>query len=69
MVKILAARDDVDVNNTDRNGRSHLSYAAQHGKQAVVDILVAQDDIDVNNKDRFGRSPLSYASNMGVRRW
>ena len=35
-VKILVARDDVEVDSKDEDGRSPLSYAARYGNEAVV---------------------------------
>ena len=64
-MNILVARDDVEVSTKDDVGRTPLSYAAEHGNEAVVKILVVRDDIKVDNKDDRGGSPLSYATEDG----
>ena len=67
VVKILVARDDVEVNTTDSEGRSPLLQAAEEGHEAVVKLLVARDDVEVNTKDETGRCLTPWK--MGMRRW
>jgi hypothetical protein len=65
VVKILLARDNVDVNSTDMDGRTSLSFAAAKGDEAVVRLLLTQHHVDVNPEDAKGRTPLSLAAAAG----
>jgi len=39
VVEVLAARDDVDMDSKDDDGRKPLSWAAGNGHEAVVELL------------------------------
>jgi len=71
VLKLLLAREDIEVNSRDINGRAPLSFAAQCGFDGVR-FLLARDDVEVNSKDNSGRTPLSFAEKAGERqmvRW
>ena len=61
---MLVARDDVEVNTKDDSdhGCLLLSYATEHGNEAVVKILLGQDDVEVDTRYEAGRTLLSYAT-------
>ena len=67
-MKILVARDDVEVDSKDRNDRSPLFYAAGKGHDAVAKILV-RDDVEVNTKDRNGLRRYCTLPEMGEKLW
>jgi ankyrin repeat protein len=39
VARLLVARDDVEADSKDRDGRTPLSYAAASGHEAVVRLL------------------------------
>jgi ankyrin repeat protein len=45
VVKMLLARDDVEVNSKDPYGGTPLLRAAANGHEAVVKLLLARDDV------------------------
>ncbi|KAL4876222.1 hypothetical protein BJY04DRAFT_200378 [Aspergillus karnatakaensis] len=44
------------------DGRTLLSWAAEHGVTDVVEYLLSRDDIEVDLKDSDGATPLWWAS-------
>ena len=62
IVRLLLARDDVDMNSEDKDGRSPLWYGIDKGHLEVVRLFFAQGDVDVHSRDKDGRSLLSYAA-------
>ncbi|PTB63395.1 ankyrin repeat protein, partial [Trichoderma citrinoviride] len=52
------------VDSVDRNGRTPLSYAAEHGHLAVVAILMEANALPFT-EDSDRRTPLSYAAGEG----
>jgi ankyrin repeat protein len=66
VVRLLAERDDVEVNSKDRFGQTPLSLTAAKGHEAVVKLLLASDHVDPDSKDtEYGRTPLSWAAANG----
>ena len=61
-MKLLLAREDVDPNLPDKNGRTPLSFAAEDGYEKIVKKLLERKDIDSDLPDRNGLTPLSYAT-------
>ena len=61
VVKLLVARDDVEVDSKDEAGRSPLSYAAENGHEAVVKILVARDNVEVDSSEVDSKDPKAPA--------
>ncbi|KAI9768652.1 MAG: hypothetical protein M1839_003987 [Geoglossum umbratile] len=67
VVKLLLAKDEVDINSRDSDGWTPLSWAAEGGHKAVVELL-AMDGVDINSKDScLGRTALSWAAGRGHR--
>jgi ankyrin repeat protein len=66
-VRILLARDEVEVNAKDKHGATPLSLAARNGRDGAVRLLLARGDIDVNIKDGWGATPLSLGAKRGRR--
>ncbi|KAI9763674.1 MAG: hypothetical protein M1839_006322, partial [Geoglossum umbratile] len=67
IVKLLLAKDGVDINSKDfEYGQTPLSRAAGGGHEAVVKLLLAKDGVDINPKDfEYGQTPLSRAAGGG----
>ncbi|KAL8901819.1 MAG: hypothetical protein Q9207_005011 [Kuettlingeria erythrocarpa] len=67
VVKLLLARDDVEVDWEDKQGQTPLSWAAQDGHEAVVKLLLARDDVEVDSQIVmmiFERSYIARDSEM-----
>ncbi|KAI9774450.1 MAG: hypothetical protein M1839_001733 [Geoglossum umbratile] len=67
VVKLLLAKDGVDINSKDsRWGQTPLSWAAWEGREAVVKLLLEKDGADINSKDsNLGQTPLTWAAQRG----
>ncbi|KAI9781882.1 MAG: hypothetical protein M1839_005676 [Geoglossum umbratile] len=67
VVKLLLAKDGVDINSKDSyGGQTPLSLAAERGHEAVVKLLLAKDGVDINSKDSYGgQTPLWWAVERG----
>ncbi|OCK95650.1 purine and uridine phosphorylase [Cenococcum geophilum 1.58] len=46
VVRLLLAKDGVNVNSKDKYGQTPLSYAAKNGHEAVVQLLLGMDGVD-----------------------
>ncbi|XP_026674118.1 ankyrin-2-like [Ceratina calcarata] len=56
--------DDIDLNDTDTEGRTPLHYAASKGQINVVNLLLSSGaDVDVSSGD--GQTPLHVATSNG----
>jgi serine/threonine protein kinase len=55
----------IDVESTDSNGQTPLSWAAQNGHETGVKRLLAAGTVDVDFKDTLGRTSLSKAAGNG----
>lgn len=64
-MKLLLAKDDVDVNVKDNSGQIPLLMAASNGYDTMMKLLLARSDIDSNSKDIHGRASLSLAASNG----
>ncbi|KFY95382.1 hypothetical protein V498_03381, partial [Pseudogymnoascus sp. VKM F-4517 (FW-2822)] len=63
---ILTELDEVGrAEAKDFNGRTPLSWAAQHGQVATVKILVERNDVNADLRDNKGQTPLSWAARHG----
>ena len=65
IVKLLLARNDVDVNIPDCSLRTPLSLAASRAKNHFVKLLLARADINVQAADSFGYTPIFGAIRSG----
>ena len=65
VVKLLLARNDINLNLTDQRGGTSLSYAAEFGHVGVFKLLLARNDINLNLTDQCGGTSLSYAAEFG----
>jgi ankyrin repeat protein len=66
VVKLLLAKDAVDINSKDLYGWTALSWAAERGHEAVVKLLLAKDAVDINPKGSESRwTALSLAAERG----
>ena len=65
VVKILLARDDIDVNVIDLSHQTPLLKAASNGHDTVVKLLLAKQNIDLNFQDINIHTPLSLATLNG----
>ncbi|KAF5018994.1 hypothetical protein F66182_9012 [Fusarium sp. NRRL 66182] len=59
---VKLARQGVDINHKDRDGRTALSWAAGEGMQDVVKCLLSLADIHVNSTDNTGKTALVWAA-------
>ncbi|KAB2568639.1 Ankyrin repeat domain-containing protein 50 [Lasiodiplodia theobromae] len=53
------------IHESDNNGQTALSSAAEKGHEAVVRLLLETDKVDVNSKDNNGQTALSSAAQKG----
>jgi len=65
VVKLLLAKDGVELNSEDEFHQTPLSHAAENGHEAVVKLLLAKDGVELNSKDEFHQTPLSHAAGNG----
>lgn len=65
MVRLILARDEVDLNSQDDQDHTPLSWAAMSGQTAVINLLLARKDIWVNWPSNNGMTPLSFAAQRG----
>jgi ankyrin repeat protein len=61
VVKLLLARNGVDPDSEDNDGRTPLLWAAGRGHEAVEKLLLAKDLVDLDSKGRYGQTPLLLA--------
>ncbi len=65
MVRLLLARQDVEVNKSAADGATALMLASYKGHVEVVRLLLAHPDVDVNKADASGATALYIASQNG----
>ncbi|RYP63833.1 hypothetical protein DL769_006845 [Monosporascus sp. CRB-8-3] len=66
VVKLLLAKDGVDLNSKDTAEEfTPLSLAASWGFEAVTRLLLKEGGVELNSKDNFGDSPLCLAAFSG----
>jgi ankyrin repeat protein len=61
----LALKYGADVNNTNFNGRTALSFVAERGDVEMTRLLLEVKDVDIYRDDTNDGSPLSRASRLG----
>ncbi len=62
VVRLLLARQGVEVNKTTQNGATALYIASQCGRDEVVQLLLARQGVEVNQSDSEGVMALFLAS-------
>ena len=55
----------VRIDLKDKNGQTPLSWAAERGREVVVNLLLARSNVEAEFKDKNGRTPLSWAAENG----
>ncbi|KAL9119952.1 MAG: hypothetical protein Q9187_003490 [Circinaria calcarea] len=60
IVKLLASREDVQINAQDYKGRTALHYAVTRGK-IIVEVLLQHPFITVDKLTVVGETPLEFA--------
>ncbi|KAL7929878.1 ankyrin repeat-containing domain protein [Trichoderma chlorosporum] len=65
VVELLLARNFIEADSKDIDGRTPLSWAAEKGHPGVANILLARSDVVPDSKDVDGRTPLSWAAEQG----
>src|SRR5205085_323692 len=65
VVKLLLARDNVEVDSKNNYGQTPLSWAAGQGHEAVVELLLSRSDVEADSKDHRGRTPLWWTAGQG----
>ena len=65
LIRLLLANSSTKPYVKNKKGRTALSFAAEHGHEAVVKLLVERDDVDANSKDDYGRTALWRAAKLG----
>jgi ankyrin repeat protein len=70
ITKLLIAREDVEVNRTDRTGSPPLLWAigSKLGEEDLILLkyLVSEPRVDIAQRDRYGRTVLSWAAEKGA---
>ncbi|EMR87690.1 putative ankyrin repeat-containing protein [Botrytis cinerea BcDW1] len=61
VVKLLLDTDEVEIDSTDNDGQTSLSWAAENGHEAAITLLLNQG-ADINRVDRNGWSALQIAA-------
>lgn len=64
-MRLLLGHQDIDFNTPDNDGRRPISWAAQHGHEAVVKLLLGPEDVDPDRPDEYGQTPISPAAKSG----
>jgi len=65
VVELLLARDDVNPDKPDKDGKTPLWWASRWGDEVVVKLLLLQGDANPNILDSGGITPLRSASFHG----
>ena len=65
LVSVFLAKERMDANQVDQDGRTALSWAAKKGHADIVTLLLGHAMIDVNQADESGRPALYWAAQKG----
>ena len=66
LLKMLIARDDVDIEETDKNGERALSHSCSFPKGLPLAKLLIDKGAVLNAVDEYGNSALHYSSSNGI---
>jgi ankyrin repeat protein len=58
---LVSLLKSVDINATDKDGRTPLHFAVLSQNDMACRLLVCCENINVNPKDKFGKTPMFYA--------
>jgi len=61
----MLKHESVDVNLTDKDSRTPLSWAAEKGQPTIIRELLKHKSADPNLTDKDGRTPLLWATVSG----
>ncbi|MCI0501017.1 MAG: ankyrin repeat domain-containing protein, partial [Epsilonproteobacteria bacterium] len=64
-VKLLLAKEGIDINKPNQNGWTPLNTAAAKGHDKVVKLLLGKEGIDINKPQQSGATPLIIAALKG----
>jgi len=64
-VKLLLAREDLNPDRLDNNGRGPISIATMMGHAGIVNLQLAQDDDNPNRADKYKLTPLLLTTKRG----
>jgi hypothetical protein len=65
IVRMLLAREEIDLNPRDERPRTPLSYAASYGDDAMIKLLLGTGKVNLNLNEQSGRMPLVEAAENG----
>jgi ankyrin repeat protein len=66
MALVLMRRtQENEIDSSDEDGRTPLSWAAGNGQDAVVKLLLETDKVDIDSMDQEGLTPLWWATRNG----
>ena len=67
IIRLLVTKykDDIDINQTSKDGWTALMYASMNGLACVVEYLAKACGADINVTDRLGKNALHWASRFG----
>jgi len=68
IVKRLLERNEVDLDSTDKSGRTPLSWAAENGRQKIVEILSQRNDAHPHMVGPKSQTPFPCATGNGTGR-
>jgi len=58
LVKLLLAKENINVNQADNSGKTPLIIACKAGDLIIVELLLAKENINVNQADNSDNTPL-----------
>lgn len=65
VMRLLLARDDVEVNAKEAEGWTALALSAHEGHEGVVKLLLEREDVEINVTNDLGRTALAIAAFKG----
>lgn len=65
VVRLILAKEDVDIDTKNEWGRTPFSWAAHNGHNEIIEMLLATGKVELNSRDGLGRTPLCRAARNG----